>query len=43
MSIKDLNALREKQEKEQEDAIEEMIGNVKNLKNGGKAINEELT
>jgi hypothetical protein len=43
MNTKDLNALRLQQEKDQEEVIDELIGNVKNLKNGGKAIGEELS
>lgn len=39
MSTKELNELRAQQDKEQEDVIDELIGNVKNLKSGGKAIN----
>jgi archaellum component FlaC len=40
MSTKQLNNLREKQEQEQDEVIDELITNVKNLKQGGKAINE---
>jgi hypothetical protein len=43
MTTKQLNSLRAKQEDEQEEVIDELIVNVKNLKHGGKAINEELT
>lgn len=39
MTTKQLNSLRAKQEEEQEEVIDELIVNVKNLKQGGKAIN----
>jgi hypothetical protein len=43
MNTKQLNALRVQQDQEQDEVIDELIVNVRGLKQGGKAINEELT
>ena len=39
MTTKQLNNLREDQDNEQAKVLDELIVNVKNLKQGGKAIN----
>ena len=43
MSTKELNALRQKQDEEQEEVLDELIVGVQNLKKGGKEIDNELT
>lgn len=43
MNTKQLNALRAQQDQEQDEVIDELIVNVRGLKQGGKAIGEELT